>query len=272
MNFTILGGTGFIGRHFADYLIQQNLDVLIAPRDVKSLAGQFLGHVLYAVGLTGGHTRIRPDDAIEAHVGLLSWVLQNTNYESFTYLSSTRVYASMPPDAPVSETTPLTIIPNAESFFDLSKLLAESICHRINLPCVRIARLSNVYGQGQSDMTFLGAVIKEVHQTGSVLIHDSPESVKDYVSIDDVNKMLMHIMLHGRYRLYNVASGTNIRCGDIAHWVLQAGYDVNFSGINPTRLFPPINVERLRSEMGGVALPLATNLPLLLVRNENSDL
>jgi len=264
MIFTILGGTGFIGRNVADYLRELGYEVVIAPRDVKSLAAQSLGHVLFAIGLTGGDARERPHDAIDAHVGLLSWVLQNTKYESFLYLSSTRVYASMPPEEPVTEMTPLTVIPNAESLFDLSKLMAESLCDRTHNPYVRIARLSNVYGHGQSKATFLGAVINEVHQTGGVIIHDSPESVKDFIAIEDVCSMLTHIMLHGKHRLYNIASNTNLRCADIAKSIRQAGYHVTFLGSNPPRLFPPISAERIRSEMGGEARSLLTDLPLLL--------
>lgn len=266
MTFTILGGSGFIGRNVADYLRRLDFDVSIAPRDVKRLAGQSIGHVLFAIGLTGGDTRERPHDAIEAHVGLLSWVLNNTKYESLLYLSSTRIYSPLSSEVQVSETTPLTVIPNSESLFDLSKLLAESLCDRTTHPRVRIARLSNVYGHGQSRSTFLGAVINEAHQTGGVVIHDSPESVKDYVAMEDVSSMLTHIMLHGGHRLYNVASNINVRCADIAQWIRDLGYNVTFSGANPPRLFPPISVERIRGEMGGEARSLSTELPSLLAR------
>lgn len=249
MKFTIMGGTGFIGRNLAKHLTNKGYEVVIAPRDVKTLAGQNLGHLVYMIGLTGD-TRQRPHDAIDAHVGLLSWVLQHCAFESFLYSSSTRIYAAMPPTSPVTEITPLTVIPNAESLFDVSKLLGESLCQRMQNPKVRIARLSNIYGPDQSRATFLGAVLEEIKQTGGVIIHDSPESVKDYCSIDDACVLLEQIILNGQHQVYNVASGVNVTCQSIADSITQAGYKVTFSGKNSCRLFPPISMERAKGEFG----------------------
>lgn len=263
MIFTILGGKGFIGRNLATHLKAEGHEVSCAPRDVKQLAGKHLGHAVYAIGLTGD-TRQRPHDAIEAHVSLLSWVLQNTTFDSFLYCSSTRIYGGMPVGVPVSENQPITLLPSGENLFDYSKLLGESLCQRVEQPNVRIARLANVYGQGQSKATFLGAVIDELQNTGEVTIHDSPDSVKDYVAVEDVNHILTRIILEGREKVYNVASGNNTKCSDIAVAMRGAGYQVHFSGKNPCRLFPPIDVTRIREEFGFEPRAFAADIARLL--------
>lgn len=247
MKFTIMGGTGFIGRNLAQHLIAEGYDVEIAPRNIKILKGKDLGHVIYAIGLTGD-TRERPHDAIEAHVSLLSWALKNISFNSFLYCSSTRLYGGLPPESVATENTAITVIPDEDSLFDLSKLLAESLCQRMRNPAIKIARLSNVYGEGQSKATFLGAVIDEVKRTGVVKIMDSPDSVKDYIAIKDVNILLTDIILKGQQSLYNVCSGTNIRCRSIAEWIENLGYKVLFSGENPKRMFPVIDNSLIKQE------------------------
>ena len=264
MKFTILGGTGFVGKRFAQHLSSKGYEVVIAPRDVTLLEGQHLGHCVYILGLTGGDAAKRPHDAIEAHVTLLSWVLQNCDFESFVYASSTRVYSGLSVDDLASENKAISLIPNAVNLFDVSKLLGESLCQRMENPKVRIARLSNVYGAEQSKSTFLGAVVDEVKQTSAVTIHDSPESVKDYIAIDDVCEVLEHIILRGNERLYNIASGMNVECKSIAQWIEQAGYDVSFSGQNLPRRFAQIDVALLKNEFEFVPRSLQDDIRGLL--------
>src|SRR5580692_8093898 len=148
MKFTVLGGSGFIGGHMATHLRARGYEVDVPPRDTALLYGRNLGHVIYAIGLTGNF-RQRPYDAIEAHVNVACRVLQNTSFDSFLYLSSTRVYGGLPADVAGSEETPLDVQPSADSLYDLSKLLGESVCMNVTAPAVRVVRLSNVYGRGQ---------------------------------------------------------------------------------------------------------------------------
>lgn len=262
--FTIMGATGFIGRNFAKHLQEKNYDVFIAPRDIKQLAGQQLGHVVYIMGLTGGNARQRPHEAVEVHVTLLSWLLQSCKFESLLYCSSTRIYSAMNPNVPVSEKEPITIMPDASNLFDMSKLMGEVLCQRMENPKVRIARLSNVYGADQSKSTFLGAVLDEVKQTRALTINDQPESVKDYVAVQDVCELLEQIALHGKEHLYNVASGRNVKAQEIGDWVEKAGFPVTFSMKNNLLLFPQIDISRVVSEFGYKPRELKNDFQFLL--------
>ena len=262
--FTVMGATGFVGRNFVKYLQAKGHDVFVAPRDIKQLEGQELGHVVYILGLTGGDSRVRPHDAIEAHVTLLSWVFQNCKYESLLYCSSTRIYSAMNPAIPVSESQPITIMPSADNLFDMSKLMGEVLCQRIDNPKVRIARLSNVYGADQSRSTFLGAVIQEVKDTGGVVINDQPNSVKDYIAIEDVCELMEQIILHGESRLYNVASGINVKAMEIGEWLQKLGFSATFSHKNKLLLFPQIDNSLAIKEFGYKPRKLEKDLLYLL--------
>jgi nucleoside-diphosphate-sugar epimerase len=267
VTFTILGGTGFIGSHLATRLRQNGHDVRLTRRDeIAALAGQRLGHVVYAIGLTGDF-RERLYDTVDAHVGLLSRLLREVSYDSWLYLSSTRVYGGLPPDAPASEVSPLPIVPSADSVYDLSKLLGEALCLGTKNPSVRVARLSNVYGRDQSRHTFLGAVLEEIRSTGAATIRDSPESSKDYVAIDDVTTVLEQIALSGRHRLYNVASGAPVRAAELGRWLGELGHRVLFSGAPQPRVFPPVDISRMTNEFGFKPRALRDDLPSLLARN-----
>ena len=70
MKFTILGGTGFIGRHMVAHLRAQGIEVDSPTRDASDVTGQKLGHVIYAIGLTGNFRR-QSRSTVDANVYML---------------------------------------------------------------------------------------------------------------------------------------------------------------------------------------------------------
>jgi nucleoside-diphosphate-sugar epimerase len=263
MKFTILGSTGFIGRRMVTYLREQGHEVATPERDVSNLQGMDLGHVIYAIGLTGNF-RTQPQAAIEAHVIALQRLMKDADYQSWLYLSSTRVYGGLPQETLAKEDVALPVQPGADSLYDLSKLLGESICLSINNPVVRVARLSNVYGTGQSKHTFLGSIIHELLQKGNVTLQESPLSAKDYISVDYVVPLLTQITVKGQERLYNVASGISITHQELADKIQQCEYNVYFKSSGTIRSFPRIDVSKINQEFGGKTSSILDDLPLLL--------
>ena len=247
VKFTVLGGQGFIGRHLVNHLKAQGHTVEVPGRDLEGIGQSELGHVIYAIGLTADF-RKRPFDTIDAHVTLLAKLLQGCRFESWLYLSSTRVYASLD-KAQAAEDDAILVPPGPDSLYNLSKLMGESLCLTLPNPAIRVARLSNVYGKGMSTDTFLGSVLNDLQLHGRVTVNESPESGKDYVGVEDVCKLLESISLGGRQRLYNVASGRNL-----THKVLLdrictlTGFSAGYSGGAPTRTFPLVDVSRARHE------------------------
>ena len=91
MIFTVIGGKGFVGGAVAQRLQADGHEVFVPERDDKSIVQRKLGHVIYAAGVTADF-RSRPFDTLRSHVGLVSEVLEFSDFDSLLYLSSTRMY------------------------------------------------------------------------------------------------------------------------------------------------------------------------------------
>ncbi len=264
-HFTVLGASGFIGRNMVEHLRAQGWDVLAPSRGDASVFTKPLGHVLYCVGLTGDF-RQHPFETVEAHVGLLGRVLREARFDSFLYLSSTRVYGGLPADALASEELALPQRPSLEGLYDLSKLLGEALCLAQPNPSIRVVRLSNVYGSGQSRHTFLQMLLDSLAQRGEVEIGEAPESSKDYVDLADVLELLPRIALQGRERLYNLASGEPVSHRQLAAALQAAGAgQVRFAAAGVSRRFARIDSGRLRQEFTWQPRRLLEQLPTLIV-------
>ncbi len=263
MIFTILGSSGFIGRHLTATLKAAGHEVRTPVReDILSSSGN-QGHVIYAIGLTGDY-RQKPLGTVEAHAGLASRFLQQASFESFLYLSSTRVYRGLSANDTAKEDMAIPMQVSGDTTYDYSKLLGESLCLSDTRSSVRIARLSNVYGEGMSEGSFLGSVTASLHRTKSVTIDDHADSAKDYISIRDVTRLLAAIATSGKQRIYNVASGQPISNRQITDVLTASGYSVNFSGkTTAPRIFPTIDTTRLRHEFPPAQNTLLVDLPAL---------
>ena len=248
MNFTVLGASGFVGRHLCDKLLYLGYEVDAYKRQDDCCTQKNLGHVIYSIGFTGNF-RQKPFDAVEAHVCYLTRLLQKINFESFLYLSSTRIYGVNKKNDSFCEKSPISIYPSQDSLYDLSKLLGESVCLSIDNPKVRVARLSNVFGDGQSMHTFLGSLLDSAVINKYAFINEPPMSSKDYIHIDNVTEGLIKIAINGRERMYNVASGHGIshfEIGRIIEKVLHVPVDFNLYGA--ARIMANVNTSRFHSE------------------------
>lgn len=246
--FTILGATGFIGSRLAGELRTQGAECFTPGRDEPALLESDLGHVIDCIGVNDFMQR--PEAAIEAHAGHLVALLGRGRFESFLYLSSTRVYRHA---ADTGEEGPLPVDPAAEiEFFNLGKLLGESLCLADPRPTVRVARLSNVYGGEQLfEPPFLPTLIREAVAEGRVRLSLSLESAKDYVAVADVTALLPRIATDGRRRIYNVASGRNVANKDLIEALKRlTGCTVDIAAGAPEVTFPTVRISRARGEFG----------------------
>lgn len=265
MSFTILGATGVIGSRLVAWLRSQGEEVYAPGRDIPDMIKRPLGHVIYAIGLTADF-RSRPFQTVEAHVSVLSKVLQHADFSSLLYLSSTRVYAN---SSSGSEDTPLHVNPQDPSdLYNLSKLMGESLCLSCGHPEVRIARLSNVVGgESQDSDNFIPSLLRAA-QEGRIVLRTSLSSSKDYIHIDDVVELLPRIATQGRARMYNVASGIQTTHAQwINHLAGLTGCHVEVAPNAPATTFAPIDVTRIRTEFDFVPRPVFSALPAIIERS-----
>lgn len=244
---TVLGASGFIGTHLVRKLDELGIHYH-APAKDENLPSTNLGHVIYCIGLTADFRR-RPLDTVDAHVCRLLPLLQQSKFESLLYLSSTRVYARL--TTPAVEEVPLQLNPmDPSDLYNASKLMGESLALHSGRP-VRIARLSNVYGQDPSRDNFLPYIIRDAITRQRIVLYTSLESSKDYVNADDVAILLIQIATRGRQRIYNLASGANTPNAELVAKLRSVTHcDVEVVPGSPTITFPMINIDRIREEFG----------------------
>jgi len=249
--FTVLGAAGYVGGALVAALERNGYSVHAVTRAALPTlmeARRPAGHIIDCIGLTGDF-RTRPHDTAEAHVGVTSRCLARLEFESFLFLSSTRVYARA--DA-TQEDSALPCAPaDPSDLYNLTKLAGEALCVADPRPTVRVVRVSNILGPSLPTETFLGALLQEGRSTGSVLLRQSPQSCKDYVSLDEVTRLLPLIAMDGKHRIYNLASGANTTHAAIVRLLRShTGWHVAFAPNAPTLRFPPINVARITTEFG----------------------
>lgn len=269
--FTVIGSSGFIGHALTEALTRRS-DATVRCVDRQQmthlsgpLSGEDFGHVFYCIGLTANF-RTRPFDTVQAHVCILRDFLENARFETFTYLSSTRVYEGA---SSTSETADLKVSPGDPGhLYNLSKLMGESLCHARGANA-RVVRLSNVYGAAMPQQNFLSQVLRESRESGHVRFLTAPSSSKDYVSIQDVVRWLPLIATRGTHAVYNVATGQNISNDRIGELLEQRGVGVGFSPDAPEWSFPLIDTRRLSEEFGPPTSSLAEDFDHLFSQLES---
>jgi nucleoside-diphosphate-sugar epimerase len=262
---TVFGAAGFVGSRLVRHLHARGLRVRAIGRGDTDWQGQDLGHVFYCIGLTADF-RSRPLDAVDAHVSRLVDVLRKARFDSFLYLSSTRVYGGA---SSAAEDARLSVDPSDPSdLYNLSKLTGEATClsagRMLGRAEVRVARLSNVFGADFRSENFLSSILRDAVERRSVTLGTSLESTKDYVWVDDVVHALERIACDGTSSIYNVAAGLNTTHREIVA-ALQAatGCAISVAPEAPTTTFPVIAIERLRGLTPRPFRPVTDAIPEL---------
>ena len=265
MKITILGASGFIGSHLASHLREEKINYWAPQRDDQAIYKRHLGHVIYCIGLTADF-RTKPFDTIDAHVCLLLKVLKQCEFDSFLYLSSTRMYGSG--KGIVQEEDTIKIQPlDFDDLYNISKAMGESICFAARKDNVRVVRLSNVYGYDFKSENFISSLIRDALRNKRIVLYTTLDSRKDYINIKDVVNVLPKIAVHGSHKIYNVASGENITNGQIANILSRlTGCNVEVDE-NAKRIFyPNICVSRVKEEFAFTPAMITDDLNELVTK------
>jgi nucleoside-diphosphate-sugar epimerase len=251
--FTVLGASGFVGGSLATRLADAGHQVYRPSRgELSSLGGRQLGHVFYCLGVDDAPDN--PYGAFESHVAHAANILRFCAFSSMTYLSSTRVYLGARSSREDAE---LLILPDdGNAIYNATKIAGEQICLAAKNPTVRVVRLSNVLGYAPNSILIVPMLIKNAIKYRKIQLTISPQSSKDYIAIEDVVDLLPRIALEGKLRCYNVASGINVKIGDIVPIIRNAlPSDCEWCAGAPTTDFPPIDIGRIQSEFSFTPRP-----------------
>lgn len=259
---TILGASGFIGSHIVK-LLQKDRAEFYAPARNEDLNTNNLGDIIYCIGLTADF-RSKPFETVEAHVCKLLDILKNNVFNSLTYLSSARVYINCK-EKEVNENSIIPVNPHEpEDLYTLTKLTGERICLSSGKK-VKIARISNVYGNDNTSENFLTDVIKRILLEQAVSFNVLPSSAKDYISVNDVASLLIKIAAFGKSLMYNIASGLNTSNAEIiTELKKQLHFDVSVQAGSKAVVFPLINIDKIKQEFSYTPGNITTFIPHLI--------
>lgn len=241
----MLGSTGFIGTNLVNSLKEIGMDLFTPNIRNDDLTGKSLGNVIYALGVP--NFKEDPFGTINAHVCILNKILQKTNFDSFLYISSGRIYRHA---SSTNEDANFFANPhNLDDLYNISKLMGESLCLSSKKSNVRIVRPSNVAGNNFSSNLFLPSILRDAVDTKKIIIHTSLNSEKDYVYIDDVVNSIIKISLKGNQNIYNIANGVNIKSKDIINKLIKiTNCHIQEDHNAQEYSFPQISIERLKNE------------------------
>jgi len=275
---TVIGGGGFIGSNLATRLREWGWDCRVPGRHESEVPVEEMGHVFFCAGLTADYA-VRPFDTVQAHVSLLSRVLQAGTFSSLVYLSSTRLYDSSDVEE-ATETMPLLLDPaNPRHIYDLSKALGESLCHVTGHGRARVARLSCVYKDAGDSDGFLPMLVRRASDFPQPVDGESPRCLqlntsasasRDYVAMDDVLDALVLIAIRGNHSIYNVASGQNVSNAALFDVVSRkTGCRIEPLRDDEVRVLPRISVKRMEEEFGWRPVPVLEQVAALLERRSD---
>lgn len=197
--FTIFGHTGFIGSHLKERLKKHKL---ILPKRNQFKVEKFLGNIIYCIGSDNWATD--QYNSFKANVGFIPEITCNNNFNSFTFLSTTRIYKNA---KDTKEDSSFDICPkNTDDYYNIKKILGESFLLSQKKK-FNIIRLSNIYGDNYKSPLVLPRLINDAIKIKKINLTINKNSKKDFLSINDAVEIIYKISKVSKGEIYNVASG-----------------------------------------------------------------
>tara|TARA_R110001599_G_scaffold346197_2_gene571210 strand:- start:662 stop:1495 length:834 start_codon:yes stop_codon:yes gene_type:complete len=261
-NVTIIGSKGFIGSNLASYLETVGFEVWCPERGTLEIFERNLGVVVFCAGY--GRCDLDPMKVLVSNASYLSEVLEKTTFSRLIYLSSTRVY--MGTNNSKEDSDILTLTKDSRRLFNLTKLVAEELCS-LSSKDVVVVRPSNVYGLALDSPLYLPSIVRNAVRERHVDMYVSKAYEKDYVSVDDVSRLIRQMILKNKldYRIYNIASGENVSAADIAA-VLEkgSGCNVDWHDNVTDDSFPVTSIDRICQEFDFKPRRVMDDLPKMI--------
>lgn len=243
--YTIFGSSGFFGTNLYKVLKERKEKIFI-PKKNKYLFNKNLGNVIYCIGTS--ESIKNPKNALIANLEILSKILTNNKFQTFTYLSSIRVYSK---SSKTKETDKITFNHSEKGvYFKSLKLAAESLCLQMNNPKIKIIRLANVFGHYFSNQVYLlPSLLRQSITKRKISITINKNSKKNYLNVNDAINVILKIINKSKHQIYNVASDKQISIGLISEKIKKfTNCKVLYKNSNIIVNEPKINIQRIKKE------------------------
>lgn len=242
MNFLIIGGNGFIGSHLVDFLITKNhkvivydiaiekyrpplkyVDYRINPiDDLSSLYEAMLDiDIVFHLACSSvpSTSNIDPVSDVNKNIILSLNILKTAvlaKVKKIVFFSSGgAIYSSS--TLPIKETS----IQCPVSSYGITKCAIENyflLYSRLYNIDTLIFRPSNPFGPRQMNFNLQGVIstfLKNIYLNESINIFGDGNSIKDYIFIQDLIKMVYKISISGFSGIFNVGSGNGTSLNDL---------------------------------------------------------
>ncbi len=241
---SLLGANGFIGQSFVHYLNQNNQKYQILKPNSPELFSKNSGTLIYFIGMTGDYLK-NPFQTVEAHVSLLSRILEKASFEYFIYFSSTRLYDFILNEN-ASITTPISFLSQEKtSLYILSKALGENLSLLTHKAAV--LRLSNVYDFSNRKQGFLNVLLNQIKEEKEIILPSSPLLSRNYLFMEDLMRILDFFILNRPHGIFNVASPKNTTNLELKNLFKEFGFSLHFTE-NQKNHLPSIDISFLNEQ------------------------
>ena len=245
-SFTIFG-QGFVGTNISIFLKKKKYNLFL-PKKGKYKFKKNLHNVIYCIGNQNWLKDLKV--TYDAQLGLVPEIIFNNKFDSFTFLSTTRLYFANS-EGKTSENDPININSDDKNFFYNSlKIAAENLCLSLNNKNIKVVRMSNLFGDNFTNQVYLlPTLIRNSIKYKKINIYISKNSTKDFIYVNDVFDVLLKIIKRGKHRLYNVASGKNIKLSKILKEIKKiTNCKINYTYNSNVVKEPKINIKRIINE------------------------
>lgn len=245
-SFTIFG-RGFVGTSFSNFLKKSKIKFFF-PKKGKYKFNKNLNHIIYCIG--NQNWLKHPDKTFEANLAMVGKILFNNRFKSFTLVSSTRVYFANEKNK-TGEEEFIKIKPNNKDFlYNSLKIAAENLCLSLDNDNIKVVRISNLYGNNFTNQSYiLPTWIKDSINKKTISLLINKNSTKDYIFVDDAFDVILKIIKKSKYRLYNIASGKNIKLSKILKEIKNCtNCKIRYKKNSKLIKEPKINIDRIKRE------------------------